>query len=499
MRRLVLPLLAGLAAAPALAQPSPLPEQPTWAREIAATGLDSAFALALDGQGRILVAGSAAYNVVFARLHADGRIDSTFGTNGIVQLQPDPANRSVLRTLAVDVDGRIVAAGTTGAAGRGDVLVVRLLSDGRRDASFGTNGIVRRDVSGDDRVRALLPVADGYLVGGSAEGLATGGGTPVAGRGAFLAKVTLLGTDASWGASGVIYPDFRGASEITTLRQPFDGGNTVVGGVRSLSGQVDAVFFPIDQNGDEVTFPLGSGRKFFALTAEAEGPIGLTHEIGTYGAVARSGADVLVMTFSGWGTWTNTGTFDAGGVDVPKGYYATGTGYTLVAGTSDGQLGFLLSNDVHTESGGDATGVTVPYQTTARRYAVGGRPTGFEAMVMGSGRRAYVTGWTAGTAGRTSLLVAAFDLPAIVAGEEVTAPNAFTLNVSPLPARGMVTMRLPTAARLALVDALGRTVRTLDVAAGTHPLDVSGLSAGVYILRADAEGQVATQLLPVVR
>ena len=499
MRRLVLPLLAGLAAAPALAQPSPLPEQPTWAREIAATGLDSAFALALDGQGRILVAGSAAYNVVFARLHADGRIDSTFGTNGIVQLQPDPANRSVLRTLAVDVDGRIVAAGTTGAAGRGDVLVVRLLSDGRRDASFGTNGIVRRDVSGDDRVRSLL-LGDNLslFVAGSNQNVTFGGTGYLQGRSAFVMGLSSSGSLAEFGRNGVAYLTPGEASEATTLtRSP--NGMLAVGAVRQIGSNVSAIFFPVDMNGDEQTFPLDGGQKLFTLTAETEGPRGLTHEIGTYGAVARSGADVLVMTFSGWGTWTNTGTFDAGGVDVPKGYYATGTGYTLVAGTSDGQLGFLLSNDVHTESGGDATGVTVPYQTTARRYAVGGRPTGFEAMVMGSGRRAYVTGWTAGTAGRTSLLVAAFDLPAIVAGEEVTAPNAFTLNVSPLPARGMVTMRLPTAARLALVDALGRTVRTLDVAAGTHPLDVSGLSAGVYILRADAEGQVATQLLPVVR
>lgn len=507
MRRFVLllaigPILADLAAAPVVAQSaSPLPEQPTWAREIAVTGLDSAFALAHDGQGRLVVAGSAALNVVFVRLHTDGRIDSTFGTNGIVQLQPDPANRSVLRTLAVEPDGRIVAAGTTGAAGRGDVLVVRLLADGRRDASFGTNGVFRREVSGDDRVRALL-FGDNLslFIAGSNQNVTSGGTGQLQGRSAFVMQLNQSGGLTGFGRNGVAYLTPGEASEATTLAHS-QNGTLIVGAVRQTGSDVSAVFFPLDSNGDELTFPGGGSRVLVPLPSGSDGPLGLVQGLyGVYGAAARNGGDVLVTTFPRGGTNARTGTFDAGGADVPKGYVGTSSGYTLVAGTSDGQLGFLLSNDPHTVGGIDPSGITVPNQTTARRYAVGGRPTGFEALVLdGYLRRAYVAGWTAGTAGRTSLLVAAFDLPALVAGEDADAPEGFALAVSPVPVRGVATVRVSAPSRLTLVDALGRIVRTLDVAAGTHPLDVADLAAGLYVLRAAAEGRTVTRTLPVVR
>lgn len=497
MRRFALPLLAGLAAAPVVAQPSPLPEAPTWAREIAVTGLDSAFALARDGQGRIVVAGSAALNVAFARLHPeDGRLDSTFGTNGIVQLQPDPANRSVLRTLAVEADGKIVAAGTTGATGRGDVLMVRLLADGRRDASFGTNGIVRRDVSGDDRVRALL-LGDNLslLIAGSNENVTFGGTGDLRGRSAFVMRLNSSGGLTGFGRNGIAYLTPGEASTASSLTAA-NNGALIVGALRQIGADVSAVLLQLDQNGSEMLFADGSAQRIVSSPA-SDGPVGIASLPDNVLATASwSRTDVRQTLLDANRAAVSTRTDNLGGNDRPRSLTADAQVGIVVVGQSESQA-FLLRQPIGANAPNwapDGLGTS----PQIGRYAIGGRPTGFESLVL-DGRRAYVAGWTAGTAGRTSLLVAAFDLPAIVAGEDAPAPEAFTLDVSPLPARGVATVRVASAARLTLVDALGRTVRALDVAAGTHPLDVSGLAVGLYVLRADAEGQAATRLLPVVR
>jgi hypothetical protein len=66
-----------------------------------------------------------------------------------------------------------------------------------------------------------------------------------------------------------------------------------------------------------------------------------------------------------------------------------------------------------------------------------------------------------------------------------------------------VTLPIGQEATLRLYDVLGREVKTrgLDENTGRQqvPLDVSGLSSGVYFLRLRTDGAVKTQRLTVVR
>jgi|GEM_PF-2051036 len=98
---------------------------------------------------------------------------------------------------------------------------------------------------------------------------------------------------------------------------------------------------------------------------------------------------------------------------------------------------------------------------------------------------------------------------AIVAGEAgtPTAPE-LALRVAPNPASGAATMQvtLPEAstARATVVDALGRTVATLDLGVrpagvSTGRLDVRRLAPGVYTVRLTAGDAVATTRVSVVR
>ncbi len=108
----------------------------------------------LQADGKVVAAGSskdAAGNdeMVVARYAADGTLDPTFGTGGIVRTKGgvspgSPVSRA--HGVRYQPDGKIVAAGTTLSAQQGytdEFVVVRYMPDGSLDTGFGTGGIVR--------------------------------------------------------------------------------------------------------------------------------------------------------------------------------------------------------------------------------------------------------------------------------------------------------------------------------------------------------------------
>ncbi len=127
--------------------------------------------------GKILVVGrSATYGrdgIAVARLGETGEVDRSFGPGGVVMLHPlhfpKPLTRTASTAIAVDPEGRILAAeilappaqATTGGA----LAVARLTSSGKLDPSFGRNGIASwnldfrsiRVVRAGDRALGLPP------------------------------------------------------------------------------------------------------------------------------------------------------------------------------------------------------------------------------------------------------------------------------------------------------------------------------------------------------
>jgi uncharacterized delta-60 repeat protein len=82
-----------------------------------------------------------------ARYDLGGELDNNFGNGGVVTI-PIGGNKR-LNSLLVQPDGKILAIGTYGvpsSSGVGAIVIVRLHSDGQRDASFGENGIVRKNI-----------------------------------------------------------------------------------------------------------------------------------------------------------------------------------------------------------------------------------------------------------------------------------------------------------------------------------------------------------------
>ncbi len=100
-------------------------------------GSESAQAVALQGDGKIIVAGvhstAGGPEIEVVRLKSDGTLDSTFASGGkaIVPI----GSSAFISAVAVQPDGKILLAGTAGSATAKDLLVVRLQGD-----SSGTGG-----------------------------------------------------------------------------------------------------------------------------------------------------------------------------------------------------------------------------------------------------------------------------------------------------------------------------------------------------------------------
>ena len=118
-----------------------------------AGGSDQAFAIALQADGKIVVAGSSdvspkGKSFALVRYNADGSLDASFGTGGKV-VTSFGSQSDTAYAVAVQADGRIVAGGHTNTALRGiDFALARYQTNGALDTSFGNNGQVITPVHG---------------------------------------------------------------------------------------------------------------------------------------------------------------------------------------------------------------------------------------------------------------------------------------------------------------------------------------------------------------
>ena len=124
------------------------------------TGYDYGYAVAIDDQGRIIVAGGgASSDVMLVRYNADGSLDPSFGANGVVVT--DYGSWDYAFAVVLDSAGRILVAGTNG----GYFLLGRYSPDGVLDTTFDHDGKVTTDLGSDDaEARAIVLDNSGRIV-----------------------------------------------------------------------------------------------------------------------------------------------------------------------------------------------------------------------------------------------------------------------------------------------------------------------------------------------
>lgn len=127
-------------------------------------GSNVIFATALQPDGKVVVAGVASDALVVARYHDNGVLDGTFGSGGYTRTPAGVTSRAY--AVALQADGRIVVAGMAEIDGSRDFVVARYTAFGELDASFGGGaGIVTTNfVGGDDQARGVVVQSTGKIV-----------------------------------------------------------------------------------------------------------------------------------------------------------------------------------------------------------------------------------------------------------------------------------------------------------------------------------------------
>jgi uncharacterized delta-60 repeat protein len=134
-------------------------------------GSDNANAVAIQADGKIVAAGEAGFcceytgSFALVRYNANGTLDSTFSGDGkvITNFTPDDDAASDVAILS---NGKIVAVGSEGFNGAiARFALVRYDADGTRDPTFGDDGkVVTRFSRGFDFAAAAAIQADGRIV-----------------------------------------------------------------------------------------------------------------------------------------------------------------------------------------------------------------------------------------------------------------------------------------------------------------------------------------------
>ncbi len=200
-------------------------------------GDDNIRDIAIQANGRIVAAGSS-FNgldndITVVRYTTAGALDTTFNTTGIV-ITADAVNEDLSR-VRIQSTGQIVAAGFTNRTNQ-DFLALRLNSDGTADTGFSTAGRFILDLTGDDRIEAMLIDASGtfFFAGPS--------NTAVQAKFSVVKASSVGVIDLTYGTSGTVTTAIGTISDIATgVALQSDGAVVMAGTTTTATGTNTAV------------------------------------------------------------------------------------------------------------------------------------------------------------------------------------------------------------------------------------------------------------------
>ncbi|MFI5405685.1 MAG: T9SS type A sorting domain-containing protein [Nitrososphaerales archaeon] len=243
------------------------------------TSSDQINSLALQSDGKILAAGytysGTTFKFALARYDQNGTLDNTFGTSGIVITQIG-VDGDQINSIAIQGDGKILAAGNYYNGSNYDFVLVRYNLDGSLDNTFGINGIVTTQIgSAGEEINSLLVQPDGKIVAGGYSETGTNNFT--------LARYNPNGTlDNTFGTNGITTNTLIG--EAKTIMRQADG--KIVSSCYFYNG-VDADFGIVRYNSN------GTLDNTFGTNGITSSPIGSSNDYVYSSAIQTDGKIVL--------------------------------------------------------------------------------------------------------------------------------------------------------------------------------------------------------------
>lgn len=306
-------------------------------------GHDRGLGLALQADGRIVAAGftyaGGQRDVLVVRFNPDGMPDGAFGKGGAVTYSSPGAATDIGFGAAFRPDGRIIVVGETARDGQQDALVLCFNPDGSLDGRFGAGGVYRYGGAAGklDRAFAAAVQPDGKI-------LVTGGSVVNGKDDVLLFRLSLEGTpDPAFGRGGLVLysgagdnPDYGNWVSL----QP--DGKIVVSGAETRGSAFDLLVLRFNADGTP-DGAFGKGGAVVHGDAGDGNDYGYGHVVQRDGKIVVAGFarrsvsdDVLLVRFDGAGRLDPS--FGGGGEVLWNGA-AAGTDYAQgVALQPDGRL-----------------------------------------------------------------------------------------------------------------------------------------------------------------
>ena len=188
--------------------------------------------MAIDWNDKIVVAGSSnaggTYDFALARYNVDGTLDTTFNATGRVLTDFGVGSGDFATAAVIQSDGKIVVGGLSDASGIPyDFALTRYNTNGTLDLTFNRTGKVLTDFSGSgsyDRLQALAIQSDGKIV--------AAGDAIANGRSSFaVARYTTSGIlDGTFNTTGKVLTAFDSGSAMANAVVIQSDGNIVAVG-----------------------------------------------------------------------------------------------------------------------------------------------------------------------------------------------------------------------------------------------------------------------------
>jgi len=290
---------------------------------------NAARAVVIDDSNNFVVAGTNGIDFALARYTSAGVLDGTFGTAGTVVTGMGGAN-DVAYGVAIQSDGKIVAAGTDGA----HFALARYTTAGVLDTSFGTIGktITTIGVSTSSIAYGIaITSSDNIIVAGT-------DGTQIVVAKYFGTGVSAGTLDPSFGSSGIRTTTI-GATAIGYALSIQADGKIVVAG--SSGNDFVVARYTTSGNLDTTTFGSGFGYVItnlpnaaaaYAITLQTDGKIVVSGKSGSNFGVARyTTAGVLDPSFGAGAGYVTT---NISGTDVSYGIKVQTNGAIVAVGKS---------------------------------------------------------------------------------------------------------------------------------------------------------------------
>lgn len=399
--------------------------------------------VAIQMDGKIVVVGSY-YNfdhwdLALTRYNADGSLDLSFGTDGIV-VTPLGTSDEMGLSSALQTDGKIVVGGFISNGIGDDFAVTRFNTDGSLDLSFGTDGFVITSFGTyDDWAESVAIQSDGKIVAA---------GWTLTGFDFALSRYNTDGSlDLTFDTDGMVTTNF----------------GAYFGAAKSVAIQADGKIVAAGKTGHD-------GIPVFALTRyNTDGSLDLTFD--TDGIVITTIGDVDNMLNSVILQWD--------GKIVAAGYSNDGptTDFTLTRYNTDGSLDLTFDTDgkVTTNIGtGESVANSLKMQADGKIVVAG-------TSQNGASSRFTVVRYDNGTA-----------LGINTNGEQNT-----EINFYPNPATEKLNISLAEneESQLQIFNSMGMLVKEISITQ-TSQINISDLSNGLYFMYLTSDGKIiATEKL----